>query len=136
MQNQQDKNPNSGYLPKNAYGLFGKIPVTPQLLQEIQKNGFVAVSVGDTRQHSNASGSWESAYCALKPYTPKDTAPQGGYNQSQGAYTQAPAQQPQGYTQAPPQFGGNHPQAQQPMQQQTQQGFGAPTPDLNDDVPF
>lgn len=80
MQNQQDKNPNAGYLAKNAYGLFGKIPVTPQLLQEIQSTGFVVVSVGDTRQHSNAMGSWESAYCALKKHTPKDTSQQPSLN--------------------------------------------------------
>lgn len=100
---QQEKNPNAGYLTKNQYGLFGQIPVTPELLAEIQRTGKVTISVSDPKQHMKDGDTWVSAYCGLKPYQPREQAacgyPQQAqaqpmYQQQASAPAQAPMQAP------------------------------------------
>lgn len=104
---QQEANPNGGYLNENQYGLFGKVTVTPELLAEIQRSGYVTVSVSKAEQRGTHPDTWVSARCTMKPYAPVaapvHAAPVAPVHAP--VYNQAPvAQAPQAPVhQAPPQ---------------------------------
>ena len=119
---QQEANPNGGYLNENQYGLFGKVTVTPELLAEIQRSGFVTVSVSKAEQRGTHPDTWVSARCTMKPYVqavqqPAHAAP---------AQVQAPV-----YNQAPVQH------APAPVQQHVQpQAPAAGAVVMSDEIPF
>lgn len=149
-QEQYEKNPNGGYLNKSNYGndsWYGKITLTPALLQHAMQNGAILVEVRDVQTTQYG----ECRRAVAKPFIPKvppatQDQPQAQYQpqyQAQqqapasGNYAPAPAAQPPVHQNAQPQpMQGQHPyapgnHAEQPPINQAPVGDG-----FEDAIPF